>query len=915
MASLGQAIVKRLSSYMGRNPTPRPLPYKEMGTSGTAVYGGYVQVKERSPEWIGRQKWVTASELSINTSIVAASLHYFLNLVASPNWTFRPHDEEDEESLALAEFAENVLNDMDTPWYKVVRRAAMYRFHGFAIQEWTAKHRDDGLIGFKDIESRPQHTIEQWDVDEDGTVLGVWQRSPQTGALLGIPRDKVMYLVEDTLTDSPEGIGVFRHMADPYNRLRQLQQLEIRAYERDMRGTPIARAPLTFIDRAIKQNVITAADAQRLVSEFQELVKLQVKQSDTGVVLDSLPYFSDSDAGDQVSAVPQWSFELLQGGGVGHAEIAQAIDRIQRELARMVGTEHLMMGDQGGNRALSEDKSRNLYLIGNSVLKYVAAVVKSDILVPVWKLNGFPMRKLPEPKPEDVTFKNAEAITNALGKMASAGAVLSPTDPVINDVRDLLGVERVPDDIMAQGAMPNPALAGLPPHLQNGMLGGKGGPINVKTGGLPGKPGMGGGGPFGKPGLGSGGPPNVSKAQPPFLVDDDDHDDEIPVDEAGNPIEEPTDPAAGGAGGTGTTEIDVNGPKPGGKIEVSTDLLVRVLERLTGGHDAGALQLKQDDPSTQQKDPRALGQDVEAKPKSEAEAHAARLGEPQSDPRAAPQGREAARLDPRQVAEPRKPVAGDSSPSGAKKPMAAKPVDDPKAVASSTEPKAQAKEELGAGDPAGAAGAKPKPAAGKPGESKPGVPGTQPSAVPGQPGDPVAAVGAVPGVGLPQSLPKPEMTPELASEVLQPYADHSVAPEEVNPQNESDVLWSRLGDEKDAAKPTIGDGDPVIDDLARVVVGGEEDAVLEPEETADGGDSGQRGARMLSPDQTDDQEVAEVDGEAATRARLRALLDRPSDPSVEAEVTDEPMEDPLMAKPKPKLKPKPKPKPRKRLRL
>jgi hypothetical protein len=206
--------------FVNRNPTPPPQPFQEMGVAGTAVYGGYVQVKERSADWVGWRKWQTASDLAVNISIVAAGVHYFCNLVSYPEWTVRPSDDKDQEAVLLAKFMDDVLKQLKTPFYKVVRRATMYRFHGFGVQEWTAKKRDDGFIGLADIESRPQHTIEQWDVDELGTVRGMWQRAPQTGALLGLPRSKLIYLVEDTITDSPEGLGMFRHMADP------LQQAE-----------------------------------------------------------------------------------------------------------------------------------------------------------------------------------------------------------------------------------------------------------------------------------------------------------------------------------------------------------------------------------------------------------------------------------------------------------------------------------------------------------------------------------------------------------------------------------------------------------------------------------------------------------------------------------------------------------------
>lgn len=464
--------------------TPKPTPFEEMGVSGTANFGGYVQVKERSADWIGWRKWQTASDLAVNISIVAAGVHYFCNLVAYPEWTVRPSDDKDEEAVLLARFVDDVIKKTKTPFYKVVRRAAMYRFHGFGIQEWTAKKREDGFVGLEDIEARPQHTIEQWDVDELGTVRGVWQRSPQTGALLGMPRSKLLYLVEDTLTDSPEGLGIFRHMADPYNRLKQLQQLEIRGYERDLRGIPIARMPIAKIKEAVKNNTISQADADKMVSDMRSMTELQVKQSDTGLILDSSQYVSVSSDGFSISSAPMWNFELLAGGTTGHQEVAAAIDRVQREISRIIGVEHLMMGDTGGNRALSEDKSRNLYLVANSVLKYIADQAQHDLINPIWALNGFDWKKRPTFEVEDVTFKNADAITGAIARMAQAGAVLAPNDPAINDVRDLLGVARVPEEIMQQAVQQQKQqqdaqniLGKLPPGARmKGPQGGEGPP-------------------------------------------------------------------------------------------------------------------------------------------------------------------------------------------------------------------------------------------------------------------------------------------------------------------------------------------------------------------------------------------------------------------------------------------------------
>ena len=436
---------------------PKVKPTKEMGTSGTAIFGGYVSRLEKSSKWAGMQRYVTATDIAVNTSIVAAGLHHFLNLIAHPEWSVVPVDEDDKKAVEMADFVEEVIDDVVTPWARIVRRAGMYRFHGFGVQEWTAVKREDGKIGFKDIEPRPQFTIEQWEIDDTGNIVGCYQRSPQTGQLLPLPRGKLVYLVDDTITDSPEGLGIFRHLAEPYERLKRYYELETRGYERDLRGTPIGRAPLSKFRQDLKEGKITEAEYRAMVAHMDDFVQTQVKGSQTGLVLDSQPYESPSSDGFKIAGLPQFNLELLQGGVTGLGELDQAINRIQREMARIIGVEHLMMGDQGGNRAMSEDKSRNLYLIANSVLMNIAEAFEADLLGPLWDLNGFDEDLKPKLQTEDVAFKDAMEVAQTLSQMASAGAPMAPDDEAINDVRDLLGINRAPEpsDEML-GAVYNP---------------------------------------------------------------------------------------------------------------------------------------------------------------------------------------------------------------------------------------------------------------------------------------------------------------------------------------------------------------------------------------------------------------------------------------------------------------------------
>jgi hypothetical protein len=423
---------------------PRLSPYKDMGVAGTPVYAGYILSPERSSKLIGQEKYRTFADIMANTSIVAAGMRYFLNIVARPAWSCEAVDTTDEAKKA-AEFVEKVLfEDLHTPWSRIVRRTGTYRFYGFAIQEWTAKKNDDGTIGFKDIESRPQWTVWRWEVDEKGAVVGLWQRDPLTGRELGLPRGKVMYLVDDTLTDSPEGMGLLRHVVEPVERLKEYQKQEAYGFMRDLRGVPVGRAPIDEMQRAVKNGEIKQSDMDQALEKLLDFVRLERKGNDTAILLNSQPYISRSDTGETIATQPKWNVDLVSGAATGLSDVAAAITRINTELARILGVEHLMLGaDAAGSYALAKEKATDLYLLANSVLRDIRLQAQHDLLWPLWNLNGFDDKLMPQLKSEDVSPKDVAQIAGVMQQMATAGAPMLPNDEAINWVRDLLGAPHV----------------------------------------------------------------------------------------------------------------------------------------------------------------------------------------------------------------------------------------------------------------------------------------------------------------------------------------------------------------------------------------------------------------------------------------------------------------------------------------
>ena len=469
-----------------RQQTDVPPPaqaQRVLGGPSFTIYGGYVDPldHELDSRLRGFNRYKTYAEIVANVSIVAASVRYFLNLVANAEWQFKPAESDtDGEYAKLARKA--ITEDPISHWHRVVRRAAMYRFYGFSVQEWQArKDVDTGKIVYNDVMQRTQRTIEKWKIDDAGRVIGIIQRPPASFTDIEIPRNKTLYVVDDTLSDSPEGLGIFRHMADPATRLRRYQQLEGAGFESDLRGIPVGKGPFEELRDKLQSGQLTAAEAKAAEKPIRDFMNKHVRSERLALLLDSATYISGDDK-ETVSATPKWSVDLLKSSSTGLPDIAKAISRLNMELARILGTEQLLLGEgSSGSYGLSSDKTQNFFLLINHTLRELASSVTTDLLYPLWAMNGYPQDKLPKITTSSVQHRDVKAVTEALRDMSVAGAVMAPDDEAINDVRDLLGIAHAtlydPLELMIRqgGVNPgpqNPGIAANNPPVKDGDGGG-----------------------------------------------------------------------------------------------------------------------------------------------------------------------------------------------------------------------------------------------------------------------------------------------------------------------------------------------------------------------------------------------------------------------------------------------------------
>lgn len=419
--------------------TPEP-PTAPSGVDGVPAYGGFLLTGERDPRLSGREKWITFDNMMLNIAIISAAVNIWTQLGGSAGWTVEPNKRGGADAKAAADLVYEglIASSMSTPWRQVVRRQLMKKFHGFALQEIIMRRRDDGVYVVGDILYRPQSSVWRWDkLDERTPWVGVEQLTI-TGTRAYMERERLFYSVENTLSASPEGVGLFRMMAESVRVLQIYQQLEGIGMQIDLRGMPITRAPLAQL-REQAGNGKTAAEIQAYVqSQVQFMLDFLAnhnKRPDQGIVLDSAVY-RDKGAVQTPSSQKLWDISLAECRSSGMKEIGIAIGGLKRDIARVMCAEWLLLGgdDSGGAYSMHEDKTAMFGLIVNSALDDVGDDATRDIARRMVAWNGYdPERCTPKMIPEPIASGSLKDACDALKSLYSTE--LPAGDPVRNVLR------------------------------------------------------------------------------------------------------------------------------------------------------------------------------------------------------------------------------------------------------------------------------------------------------------------------------------------------------------------------------------------------------------------------------------------------------------------------------------------------
>jgi hypothetical protein len=418
-------------------------PFKEEGVIGAKISGGYVydDFLHRLLLERGRR---TYREMRDNDAIISAFLFAIEMIIRAVDW----YCEENEktkgtpEAEQAVEFLEGVLfEDMEHTWDEFITEVLSMLVYGWGYTEIVYKQRlgeeqedpakksiyNDGYIGIRKLANRAQETIDRWNIDEHGNIYGMWQQPPFGGETKYIPFEKALLFRPHAKKGSPEGRSLLRGAYTSWYDLKNIQRIESIAIERELNGLPVLYIPNSILNG-------TTPEARQARNAYIKMMRDIKFNEQGGAALPSDPWFDNE---GNPTNVRKFEFKLMSAEGSRAIDTNSVILRLQRDIARTVLADFLMLGsDKAGSFALSKDKSSLFIHATEGWLKTICETINKYLIPRLWKLNKFDAKYMPKLRSGRVMPVNLEELGKYVSDLAGAGMPLFPDEFLEDELRN-----------------------------------------------------------------------------------------------------------------------------------------------------------------------------------------------------------------------------------------------------------------------------------------------------------------------------------------------------------------------------------------------------------------------------------------------------------------------------------------------
>ena len=427
---------------MAPKTNPDANRFGEIGVSGVKIQSGVVH-DEFLRELHGRKGRETFKQMAYNDATIAAFLHAFETLVRKTDWTVTPADNT-AAAQREAEFLQGVLfEDMSHSWDDFLSEVLTFLIYGWSYFEIVLKRRSgprstspsrrsrfrDGRIGVRKLAPRSQDTLDRWKLDDDGGIQGLWQWPPLGGVPTFIPIERSLLFRTKTKQGNPEGQSVLRGAYRSWYYKNQVEISEAIGIERDLAGMPIARVP---------NEVLTDPDKTAQLEAYRQMVRDVRMNSQGGIVLPSDTY---EDSEGNPTGTPRVDFSLVSSAGQRTIDTNAVILRYQRDIARSVLSDFLMLGSTGnGSFALSKSKTDLFLQSLESFTCQIRDTLNRHLVPRLWQMNNLDEATMPLLSFGDIAPVDLDELGNFLRNIAGAGIPLGPDDRLEDALREQAGL-------------------------------------------------------------------------------------------------------------------------------------------------------------------------------------------------------------------------------------------------------------------------------------------------------------------------------------------------------------------------------------------------------------------------------------------------------------------------------------------
>lgn len=373
------------------------------------------------------------------------------------------------------EYLVSALSDMDTSWQATMQSISTYKEYGHQVSEIVMRRRlhkngskyNDGLVGLRGLKNRPQNSIAKWNFSESGrelvsisqSIVNVensyrFRNSADESGHIIIPREKFLLFRCDPTDDNPEGVSILRSAYLAYKQLSLISDQMLVGISKDIAGVPFAQIPPQYLSP-------DASDSEKAVYQATKDILSNISNgTQSGIIF---PKMVDSE-----TKADMFQFSLLEQKSGKAYNLPEIIKMLQANILSVLSCDSLTMGDKGGSLSLQDGGTNILALSVAYRLSEIANTLNQELVPLLWKMNGWPLDRLPLIKFKDVSSVSLEEFSKAIQRMASTNC-LELNRANLNKIYEVMGFEQRPEDEPVNpDAFPS-VLAGITSKAGDGM--------------------------------------------------------------------------------------------------------------------------------------------------------------------------------------------------------------------------------------------------------------------------------------------------------------------------------------------------------------------------------------------------------------------------------------------------------------